>query len=201
MYAFDTAINGGRVISIPRKNDFSVDGDALLDAIVEHQPKLLFLANPNNPDGGLLPSKLINTLLKQNLLLVLDEAYMEFAPPDATYIRKVAERENLIVLRTFSKWAGLAGLRVGYGVLPSWLMPYLWTAKQPYNVSVAASAAALAALEHTDELEEIGQKIIAERERLYAALKEIPYLEPYPSQSNFILCRVLFRSPVNNLPD
>ena len=194
MYAFDTAINGGKVINVPRLDDFSVDADALLNAVAEHQPKLLFLATPNNPDGGLLRSEIIDALLEQNLLLVLDEAYMEFAQHDSTRIRDVAKRENLIVLRTFSKWAGLAGLRVGYGVFPSWLMPYLWTAKQPYNVSVAASKAALAALRHADQLEEIGQKIIAERERLYTALQKIDYLEPYPSQSNFILCKVIGRS-------
>jgi histidinol-phosphate aminotransferase len=72
-------------------------------------------------------------------------------------------------------------------------MPYLWTAKQPYNVSVTASTAAIAALRHADQLEEIGQKIIAERERLYAELQKIDYLQPYPSQSNFILCRVIGR--------
>ncbi len=193
MYAFDTAINGGKVINIPRLDDFSVDADALLGAIAEHQPKLLFLASPNNPDGGLLAPKLLDSLLEQNLLLVLDEAYMEFAPRNASRIREAAKRENLIVLRTFSKWAGLAGLRVGYGVFPSWLMPYLWTAKQPYNVSVTASTAALAALRHADQLEEIGQKIIAERARLYAELQKIDYLRPYPSHSNFILCKVLGR--------
>ncbi len=193
MYAFDTAINGGRVINIPRLDDFSVDADALLEAISVHQPKLLFLASPNNPDGSLLAPKLLDTLLEQNLLLVLDEAYMEFAPRGTSRIREVAKRENLIVLRTFSKWAGLAGLRVGYGLFPSWLMPYLWTAKQPYNVSVTASTAAIAALRHADQLEEIGQKIIAERERLYAELQKIDYLQPYPSQSNFILCRVIGR--------
>ena len=193
MYAFDTAINGGKVINIPRLDDFSVDADALLVAVAEYQPKLLFLATPNNPDGGLLRSEIIDALLEQNLLLVLDEAYMEFALPGSSRINEVAERENLIVLRTFSKWAGLAGLRVGYGVFPSWLMPYLWTAKQPYNVSVAASEAALAALCNADQLEEIGQKIITGREQLYAILQKIDYLEPYPSQSNFILCKVIER--------
>ncbi len=100
MYAFDTAINGGKVVNIPRLDDFSVDADALLDAISLHQPKLLFLASPNNPDGGLLAPKLLDTLLKQNLLLVLDEAYMEFAPHGTSRIHEVTKRENLIVLRT-----------------------------------------------------------------------------------------------------
>ncbi|MCP4140097.1 MAG: histidinol-phosphate transaminase [Chloroflexi bacterium] len=193
MYAFDTAINGGQIINVPRLDDFSVDADALLEAVAEYKPKLLFLATPNNPDGSLLRSETIDALLEENLLLVLDEAYMEFAPPNSSRIKEVAEREKLIVLRTFSKWAGLAGLRVGYGIFPSWLMPYLWTAKQPYNVSVAASEAALAALKNADQLEEIGQKIIAERKRLYTTLQEIDCLEPYPSQSNFILCKVIER--------
>ena len=193
MYAFDTAINAGNVINVPRLDDFSVNVDALLDAVDVHQPKLLFLATPNNPDGGLLPPAVVDALLERNLLLVLDEAYMEFAPPGSSRMEEVAQRENLIVLRTFSKWAGLAGLRVGYGVFPTWLMPCLWKVKQPYNVSVAASEAALAALCNADQLELIGQKIIAERERLYVALQEIDYLQPYPSQSNFILCKVLGR--------
>jgi histidinol-phosphate aminotransferase len=102
-------------------------------------------------------------------------------------------RENLIVLRTFSKWAGLAGLRIGYGAFPAALMPYLWKIKQPYNVSVAAAAAATVSLQQAGELERIGRKITAERERLYRALQGIPWLAPYPSQANFILCRVAGR--------
>jgi histidinol-phosphate aminotransferase len=194
MYAFDAEINAGQVINIPRKDDFSINMDALANAIARNKPKLLFLANPNNPDGSLLPPSLIDTLLQYPLILVLDEAYIEFAPPDTSYLKEVIERKNLIVLRTFSKWAGLAGLRVGFGAFPTKLMPFLWKAKQPYNVSVAASTAALVALRHADELEELGRKIITERERLYLALQEIPFLSPYPSQSNFILCRVQGRN-------
>jgi histidinol-phosphate aminotransferase len=137
---------------------------------------------------------LLERLLALPLLLVLDEAYIEFASPGASRIREVSRRENLIVLRTFSKWAGLAGLRVGYGAFPESLMPHLWKIKQPYNVSVAAATAAIVSLKHTDRLEHIGQKIITERERLYAALQQIPWLQPYPSQANFILCRVRGRT-------
>jgi len=94
------------------------------------------------------------------------------------------------VLRTFSKWAGLAGLRVGYGAFPSWLMPTLWKAKQPYNVTVASSEAAIASLQDTDYLTKIVARLCAERERLMDGLKKISYLSPYPTHSNFILCRV-----------
>lgn len=190
MYPFDAGVNGARVISVPRKADFALDLGAIEEAVASHQPKLLFVASPNNPDGSLLSPDALERLLTLPLVVVLDEAYIEFASPGASHIRAVMARENLIVLRTFSKWAGLAGLRVGYGAFPAALMPYLWKIKQPYNVSVAAAAAATVSLQEADELERIGRKITAERERLYRALQGIPWLEPYPSQANFVLCRV-----------
>jgi len=129
---------------------------------------------------------------------VLDEAYIEFAGDNLgavlSRIREVPSRENLVVLRTFSKWAGLAGLRVGYGAFPTWLMPALWKAKQPYNVNVAASVAAQVSLAHSDELTEVVKLLRDERERLFENLQKIQYLQPYPSRSNFILCRVTGRN-------
>ncbi len=193
MYAFDTRVNAGVLVAVPRRPDFSLDLDAILAAAQRTRPKLLFLASPNNPDGSLLPDDVLERLLALPLYVVLDEAYIEFAAPGSSRIGLAVQRENLIVLRTFSKWAGLAGLRLGYGVFPAHLMPHLWKIKQPYNVSVAASAAGLAALAHADELAQVGGRIIAERERLAAALAAIPWLQPYPSQANFILCRVVGR--------
>jgi histidinol-phosphate aminotransferase len=190
MYAFDAGIAGARVVSVRRRLDFSLDLDGIERAVHTYQPKLLFLASPNNPDGSLLPSEVLDRLLELPVVVILDEAYVEFAPPGSSYIRAVSAHENLIVLRTFSKWAGLAGLRVGYGVFPSSLMPHLWKIKQPYNVSVAATRAAVVSLQNADELQEIVQQIVGERGRLFTALKSIPWLEPYPSQANFILCRV-----------
>ena len=119
---------------------------------------------------------------------------MDFALPKLSRIKAVSDREVLVVLRTFSKWPGLAGLRVGYGVFPDWLMPHLWKVKQPYNVSVAGSTAAIVSLENVDQLETRTSIIISERERLFVALEKIPWLEPYPSQANFILCKVTGRS-------
>lgn len=193
MYAFDTRVNGGVVVDVPRQPDFSLDLDAICRAVDEAQPKLLFLATPNNPDGSLLDDDALARLLSLPLYVVLDEAYVEFAIRGSSHIGLVVEHTNLIVLRTFSKWAGLAGLRVGYGVFPAHLMPHLWKIKQPYNVSAAASAAALAALEHADELAAITARIVAERERLSVGLRAIPWLQPYPSQANFVLCRVVGR--------
>jgi histidinol-phosphate aminotransferase len=191
MYTFDADIANARVIDAPRRRDFSLDTDAIERAVERERPKLLFIASPNNPDGSVTPGEVLNRLLDLPLVVVLDQAYVEFAEPGSSYLQQVPQRENLIVLRTFSKWAGLAGMRVGFGAFPSNLMPHLWKVKQPYNVTVAAEAAAVVSVENAAKLEEIGKRIIAERERLFAALDEISWLEPYPSQSNFILCRVL----------
>jgi histidinol-phosphate aminotransferase len=100
----------------------------------------------------------------------------------------------LIVLRTFSKWAGLAGLRIGYGLFPLEIITQLWKIKQPYNINVAAQAAVLASLEDGDYLLGNVQRIVEERERLFGLLQTVPYLRPYPSRSNFILCDVLGRN-------
>ena len=194
MYSFDTELNAARVIEVPRNGDFSLDIDRISEAVRSHQPQILFVATPNNPDGSLLDTKAIDRLVELPLLVVLDEAYIEFAGENLgaslSRIREVPARENLIVLRTFSKWAGLAGLRIGYGAFPGWLMPTLWKAKQPYNVNVAASVAAQVSLAHVAELANIVELLIAERKRLFSALEDAPYLKPYPTRSNFILCQV-----------
>lgn len=196
MYSFDTRLNAGRVIEIPRQSDFSLDIPAVLKAAETFQPKVIFLTTPNNPDGNLPTNEEIETLLKLPALVVIDEAYVEFTTEGGqlgekySRIRQVPQRENLIVLRTFSKWAGLAGLRVGYGAFPNWLLPTLWTAKQPYNVNVAASTAAIASLQDLDYLTENVQKIRTERNRLFKGLQSISFLKPVPSEANFILCQV-----------
>ena len=195
MYAFDADLNAARVIEIPRRADFSLDVPAICAAVEKHSPRLVFLTSPNNPDGSLIDPQDLATLLELPALFVLDEAYIEFADPSGlgknlSRITRVPQRENLIVLRTFSKLAGLAGLRVGYGAFPNRLMPTLWKAKQPYNVNVAGSLAAIASLQDTAYLERTVLTLVAEREKLMQALRSIPWLQPYPSHSNFILCRV-----------
>ena len=197
MYSFDAELNAARCIEIPRRADFSLDMEAVREAVKIHQPKLFFITSPNNPDGSVLDVKIIDELLELPTLVVLDEAYIEFADENLgaslSYIREVPSRKNLVVLRTFSKWAGLAGLRIGYGAFPLWLMPTLWKSKQPYNINVAASVAAQVSLEHADELAEIVELLKSERARLFSELQKITYLKPYPTRSNFILCQVIGR--------
>ena len=195
MYPFDAELNAAHCIEVQRNADFSLDVKAIRKAVEDYQPKLLFVTSPNNPDGSLIPPDVMDELLSLPTLIVLDEAYIEFAGENLgaslSRICEVPEGENLVVLRTFSKWAGLAGLRIGYGAFPKWLMPTLWKSKQPYNVNVAASVAAQVSLEYVDELRKVVELLKIERERLYEELHNIPYLKPYPTLSNFILCRVI----------
>jgi histidinol-phosphate aminotransferase len=200
MYTFDARLNQAAVIEVPRDQAFRLDLRGLQQAVERHQPKLLFLANPNNPDGSLLTAGELEFLFDLPLLLVLDEAYIEFASAGASCLHQVVERTNLIVLRTFSKWAGLAGLRLGFGAFPLPLMDDLWKIKQPYNVSVAASQAGLASLALGAKQQQVGQLVRRERRRLFKLLEGIHYLEPYPSEANFILCRVIGR-PARQLRD
>jgi histidinol-phosphate aminotransferase len=197
MYAFDAELNAARCIEVPRNPDFSLDMKSIRTAAETYRPKIIFIASPNNPDGSMIDPETLNEVLSLPTLIVLDEAYIEFADENLgaslSRIREVSSRKNLIVLRTFSKWAGLAGLRVGYGAFPDGLMPTLWKAKQPYNVNVAASVAARVSLEHTLELAQVVDLLKNERARLLTALRSIAYLRPYPTYSNFILCQVLDR--------
>ena len=190
MYRFDTELNGGKIIDIARNADFLLDTESIVSlAGNDDNIKLIFVTSPNNPDGSRLDDACLRQLLQLPLIVVLDEAYIEFA--GGSRASWVLEHENLIVLRTFSKWAGLAGLRVGYGIFPHWILSHLLKIKQPYNVNVAGTTAALASLSDVLRLQQNVRKIVAERERLYQALAGFDFLEPYPSEANFILCRVI----------
>ena len=215
MYPFSTAVNSGQYVAVWRNEDFSLNVPAIEQAVAQHPTaKILFLCSPNNPDGSTIPNADLRRLLQLPLLVVLDEAYVDFdfghrehrearektsfssvtsVANTSSRIHWTLEYDNLAVLRTFSKLAGLAGLRVGYGAFPEWLLPHLWKIKQPYNINVAASLAALASLEDQVWLQEKVQLLVTERERLFTELGTISYLNPFPSRSNFILCRVIGR--------
>lgn len=209
MYAFDAAVNEIRVIDIWRRPDFSVDVDGIEAVFAPRRgqtieqdsnpavhaqptvgtwPKLTFVTAPNNPDGSPLSDQELKRLLALPVMVVLDEAYVEFS--GGSRIRWVKDYANLIVLRTFSKWAGLAGLRVGYGAFSPEIIEHLWKIKQPYNVNVAGQVAAQVSLRDQDRLLANVARLVEQRDELYARLTQIDWLEPYPSQANFILCRV-----------
>ena len=197
MYPFSTAVNGGSYIKVPRRADFSLDLEGIEAAAAAHpNAKLLFICSPNNPDGSVISDSDLRRLLKLPLLLLLDEAYVDFAEArgHTTHLNWVQDHPNLAVLRTFSKLAGLAGLRVGYGAFPDWLISHMWKIKQPYNINVAASLAATAALDDQEWLTDKITAIVAERERMVSLLSEFTFLTPFPSLSNFVLFQVTGRS-------
>ncbi len=190
MYPFLAGVAGAQTISVPRREDMSVDVPSILALYQDNPnpPKIVFVTSPNNPDGSVIDPGELAALLDLPAIVVVDQAYVEFGGAD--YSQLVPTHPNLIVMRTFSKWAGLAGLRVGYGVFPSQIIEHLFKIKQPYNVNAAAQAAVLASLEDVDTLRQRVDLLISERERLYRGLQRIDYLRPYPSHSNFILNRV-----------
>ena len=192
MYPFSTAVNAGEYVPVWRNEGFSLDAAAVETAVFQHNAKILVLCSPNNPDGSILDDETLRRLLALPVLIILDEAYADFAEVTGyrNHMSWVLQYENLVVLRTFSKLAGLAGLRVGYGAFPDWLLPHMWKIKQPYNVNVAATIAALTALNDPDWMHDKLRLLVAERNRMGEALSDIPYLTVYPSLSNFILCRV-----------
>jgi histidinol-phosphate aminotransferase len=165
---------------------FEIDLEATRAAITP-DTKIIFVSSPNNPTGNLAGAPEIVRLLEAGRLVVVDEAYFEFC--DETAVDLVSEYDNLVVLRTMSKWAGLAGLRVGYGVMNTRVADHLMDIKPPYSVSVAAEAALLASLADAETLMDNVDRIVQERERLTSLLNETDGVTPWPSAGNFILCQ------------
>jgi histidinol-phosphate aminotransferase len=188
MYPFSANVCGGKTIDVARTDgSFALDLSGIRKAL-GRKTKVIFVASPNNPTANTIRDQEILQLLDTGRVVVVDEAYFEFS--GATVANLVPRHPNLIVLRTFSKWAGLAGLRIGYGVFPIEVANYLMKIKQPYNINTAAQVAVLASLADIDSLRDNVARIVAERRRLFGKLKELGWLRPYPSRANFILCSV-----------
>ena len=186
MYGFYARVADAEVKLVPRDDDFEVDVQAVVDAIDE-KTRILFVSSPNNPTGNMASEAQVKTLLETGLPVVVDEAYHEFS--GQTVAGMVPHHENLVVLRTMSKWAGLAGLRIGYGIMSHRLVEYIIDIKSPYNVSVAAEAALEASLDDAEYLLEKVGIIVRERERLYSFLERLRGVKPWPSSGNYILCQ------------
>ena len=193
MYRFSTLVQGGRLVEAPRKADFGLDIDATVAAIRSSGANLVFIASPNNPTGNMLSTEELDALLATGTFVVVDEAYMEFTGEGGTVCRVASGAPNLAVLRTFSKWAGLAGLRVGYGVFPRPIAEALMVVKPPYTPNTAATFAALASLEDLPSLMGRVEAIVWERDRLAKALGALPGVRPFPSRANFVLARFTHR--------
>jgi len=180
-------LNRAQLVTYPRESNFSLSLEKIKEIPLEGI-KLVILCSPNNPTGNLLEAEVLDYFLKQDLLVLVDEAYYEFA--GLTFAAKLEEHQNLIVLRTFSKCFGLAGLRVGYGLMSPVIADALMKIKPPYSVNVAAEIALQSCLENLDYYNDLISKITSTRDSFIEQLQNIKQLQPFPSFSNFILCRV-----------
>jgi histidinol-phosphate aminotransferase len=186
MYSFTAKLHGANVVNVPRDENFSVNIDEV-SAELSTRAKIVFIASPNNPTGNLTPVGHIQRLLDTGAIVVVDETYHEFC--GATVVPLIGKYQNLVVLRTLSKWAGLAGLRFGYGLMSPNLVAQLIRIKPPYNVNAAAEVAAHASLNDSVYLMRNVSQIVHERDRMSALLSSLPGVKPLPSEGNFILCQ------------
>jgi histidinol-phosphate aminotransferase len=179
--------------------DFSFDWDALLGR-VDAETALVFVTTPDNPSGYCPPAAELKKLalaLPGTCLLVLDEAYMDFADDENAHslLPELGNFANVAVLRTFSKSFGLAGLRLGYALLPERLADYLWRVRLPFSVNILVEEAGLAALRDAAFREETLRVVRRGRETLSRGLRVLG-CHVWPSQANF----VMFRPPAGSPP-
>lgn len=176
-------------VGVPlRADDFELDEAAMLAAIREHQPALVYLSYPNNPTGNLWNADSIERIVAAAPgLVVMDEAYQPFASSDSLAL--MARHPHVLVMRTMSKF-GLAGVRIGYLLGAKALVDQIEKLRPPFNISVLNAEAALFALAHADVYAAQAATLRAERERVFAALQALPGIAPWPSQGNMILARV-----------
>jgi len=188
MYRQLALVAGMNFSGIPLLDDFSLDATAMLEAVVEHQPAVIFLAYPNNPTGNLFDAGVIRQILDEaSGLVVVDEAYAPFT--DSSFMPVLGGYDNLLVLRTVSKM-GLAGLRLGLLAGPTdWLEQFDKT-RLPYNIGTLNQATGRFALQHKAVFDMQAGLIRRDRADLFAGLQALPGLSVYPSEGNFILFRV-----------
>jgi histidinol-phosphate aminotransferase len=189
MYRLIARFSGMDYVGIPlRAADFSLDLAAVLEALERDQPVLTFLAYPNNPTGNLFDENAIVRIIETAPgLVIVDEAYAPFA--DATFMGRLGEWPNLLVMRTVSKM-GLAGLRLGLLAGPGAWLDEIDKVRLPYNVNVLTQVSAAFALRHEAVFKEQTRRIRQERARLFDALSGLAAVRPYPSDANFILIRL-----------
>jgi histidinol-phosphate aminotransferase len=185
MYRMIATVAGLRYQAVPLRADFSLDPEAALSAIEKTRPAIVFLAYPNNPTGNLFDAAVVEEVIRAAPgLVVVDEAYAPFT--DASFMPRLDEFPNLLVLRTVSKM-GLAGLRLGLLVGAAAWLDEIDKTRLPYNINVLTQASALFALQHKSMLDEQARQIRADRATLAEALQALNGIKVYPSEANFIL--------------
>jgi len=188
MYEMSAKLQGIRFVGVPLTPDFELDAAAMLAAVREHRPALVYIAYPNNPTANLWDDAVIDAIIEAAPgLVVIDEAYQPFAARDS--LERLRRHDHVLLMRTMSKF-GLAGVRIGYLMGRRALIGELDKLRPPFNVSVLNCEAALFALEHADEYARQAATIRAEREMLQRELATLPGVRAWPSEANMILVRV-----------
>ncbi len=190
MYSLSAKFAGLEFIGVPLKPDFTLDRERMLEAIALHRPAIVYLAYPNNPTGTLFDAADMDAVIRavgDSGIVVVDEAYQPFA--QASYMPRVGEFGNLVVMRTLSK-LGLAGIRLGYMAAADSLLAEFDKIRPPYNVNVLTEAAAEFMLDHLEVLDAQAAILREERAKLAAALTALPGVEVFPSAANFLLLRL-----------
>jgi histidinol-phosphate aminotransferase len=188
LYRLLTAVFGGSYVSVPLGDDYRYDIDRIIETAVRERARVIVLNSPNNPTGSALPDGAVQRILDETEALVLcDEAYQDFGGPTA--IPLLAHSSRVVVLRTFSKALGLAGLRFGLALAHPDVAREIAKGKLPYNVNLMTLTAARVALGHAPVLLARARVIVATRDRFVSLLRRIDGLTVYPSAANFVLFR------------
>ncbi len=188
MYEIQGRIAAGELVEIPRLDDFSIDVKSLKKVTAGNGIKLVFICTPNNPTGNAVPRETTEAVIRNtDAIVVVDEAYGEFGGESC--IPLLNRYPNLIVLRTFSKAFGMAGLRVGYLLAGRSIIKELLKVKQPFNLNAFSQVSARLVLENPAPFRKRIELILKERDRLFKELSSLRGVEAFPSQANFILFR------------
>ena len=198
VYPIATQAAGGQLIQVPMRNN-GFDLNAIASAVDQHT-RIIYISNPNNPTGTLITTKDLDRFLDEvpeHVIVILDEAYYDFAECFAAgrkvdcsnALDHVNRSHRVVVLRTFSKAHGLAGVRVGYGIGPVELMGYFARMRTTFSISTVAQAAALAALDDEAHVKKTLKNNAEQAERLTAGITELGY-SPIPTWANFVYCEL-----------
>ncbi|MES2281323.1 MAG: histidinol-phosphate transaminase [Pseudomonadota bacterium] len=188
MYGMSAQLQGLKFIGVPLTADFELDEAAMLAAIEEHQPSIIYIAYPNNPTANLWDDAVIEKIVNAAPgLVVFDEAYQPFS--SKSYINHIAQHGHVLLMRTMSKF-GLAGVRIGYMIGPKALIAEIDKVRPPYNISVLNYECALFALEHEAEFALQARDVVEQRAQLMLSLEALKGVKSWKSDANMILIRV-----------
>lgn len=190
LHSLIPAIASTQMIELPRSEDFTIDLDEAVAAIRKERPDVVIVCSPNNPTGGCEPLSIVRALLAEAPgLVVVDEAYIEFAHPHESVRDLLADHDNLVLVKTFSKAWRLAGVRIGYMLAQPELIAELARVRLPYHLSAPTQIVGRAALRHASKTLDLVRSIAEERDRIILELQALGLLT-YPSRANFVLFEV-----------